>query len=91
MKKVLVLCGVLLGSPPPTSVAAPEDSVVKVFATVRYPNPLKPWTTGTPTDVIGSGTIIEGRRTRPTTGARSWRTRKSPRRTPGNDARCIQG
>jgi S1-C subfamily serine protease len=39
-----------------------ENSVVKVFATVRYPDPYRPWTKGSPEDVTGSGVVIEGRR-----------------------------
>jgi hypothetical protein len=57
-----ILFSCLLLSTPSTLWAAPEDAVVKVFATVRYPNPLKPWTNGNPVDVLGSGAIIEGNR-----------------------------
>ena len=39
-----------------------ENSVVKVFATMRYPDPFKPWTKQAPTEVTASGVIIEGRR-----------------------------
>ena len=39
-----------------------EDSVVKVFATMRYPDPFKPWTKQGPTDVSGSGVVIDGKR-----------------------------
>jgi S1-C subfamily serine protease len=39
-----------------------ENSVVKVFATVRYPDVSKPWTKQGPSDVSGSGVVIEGRR-----------------------------
>jgi S1-C subfamily serine protease len=38
------------------------NSVVKVFSTMRYPDPYKPWTKQAPTEVTGSGVIIEGRR-----------------------------
>src|SRR6266851_5174949 len=62
MKKALLVCGLLLGLALPATAAGPEDSVVKVFATVRYPNPLKPWTKGNAVDVLGSGTIIDGKR-----------------------------
>lgn len=37
-------------------------SVVKVFATLRYPNPYQPWTKRAPQDVSGSGVVIEGDR-----------------------------
>ncbi len=37
-------------------------SVVKVFATLRYPNPYQPWTTLPPQEVSGSGVVIKGDR-----------------------------
>jgi S1-C subfamily serine protease len=39
-----------------------ENSVVKIFATVRYPDAYKPWTKQSPEDITGSGVVIEGRR-----------------------------
>ena len=39
-----------------------ENSVVKVFATLRRPDPFKPWSKSSPVDVTGSGVVIEGRR-----------------------------
>src|SRR6202167_6349337 len=39
-----------------------ENSVVKVFATMRYPDPFKPWTKQAPSEVSGSGVVIEGKR-----------------------------
>lgn len=39
-----------------------EAAVVKVFATARPPDPLKPWTKQAPREVTGSGVVIEGRR-----------------------------
>ncbi|MCD2516906.1 trypsin-like peptidase domain-containing protein [Massilia sp. G4R7] len=61
------------GTPPSTAVATPsattapalpavENSVVKIFSTVRAPDPYKPWTKQSPRDVTGSGVIIEGKR-----------------------------
>jgi S1-C subfamily serine protease len=41
---------------------AVENSVVKVFSTVRYPDPYKPWTKLAPTDFAGSGVVIAGKR-----------------------------
>ena len=38
------------------------NSVVKVFSTMRYPDPLKPWTKQAPSEATGSGVVIEGRR-----------------------------
>lgn len=49
----------------PTTSAIPsrvENSVVKIFSTLRRPDPYKPWTKATPQDVTGSGVIIEGKR-----------------------------
>ncbi len=37
-------------------------AVVKVFATIRYPDPTKPWAKQAPAEVTGSGVIIEGKR-----------------------------
>jgi S1-C subfamily serine protease len=39
-----------------------ENSVVKVFATMRYPDPFKPWAKQAPSEVTASGVVIEGRR-----------------------------
>src|SRR6202166_5429782 len=39
-----------------------ENSVVKVFATMRYPDPFKPWTKQAPSEATGSGVVIEGNR-----------------------------
>ncbi len=39
-----------------------ENSVVKIFATVRYPSPFMPWTKQTPRDITASGVVIEGNR-----------------------------
>ena len=39
-----------------------ENSVVKIFSTVRYPDPYKPWTKESPEDFTGSGVVIEGKR-----------------------------
>jgi S1-C subfamily serine protease len=39
-----------------------ENSVVKIFSTLRMPDPTKPWTKGEPSEATGSGVVIEGRR-----------------------------
>src|SRR5689334_22390060 len=39
-----------------------ENSVVKVFSTVRYPDFFKPWTKQAPSEVTGTGVVIEGKR-----------------------------
>jgi S1-C subfamily serine protease len=41
---------------------AVENSVVKIFATVRYPDPYKPWTKNPPGETTGTGVVIEGKR-----------------------------
>jgi S1-C subfamily serine protease len=47
---------------PADAAAAIESSVVKVFSTLRYPDPFRPWTKQAPSEVSGSGVVIEGRR-----------------------------
>jgi S1-C subfamily serine protease len=57
-------------SEPAKTVAAPpeqvsnvvENSVVKIFATVRYPDYYKPWTKQAPSELTASGVVIEGKR-----------------------------
>src|SRR5690242_12055525 len=39
-----------------------ENSVVKVFSTMRQPDPFKPWTKQAPQEATASGVIIEGKR-----------------------------
>ena len=39
-----------------------ENAVVKVFSTLRGPDPSKPWSKAAPQDVTGSGVVIEGKR-----------------------------
>ena len=39
-----------------------ENSVVKIFSTVRYPDLARPWTRQAPAEISGSGVVIEGRR-----------------------------
>src|SRR6266487_419263 len=45
-----------------TKSGAVENSVVKVFSTVRYPDLYKPWTKQSPSEVTGSGVVIERKR-----------------------------
>ena len=49
-------------TPAEAKLSAVENSVVKVFSTVRNPDLYKPWTKQAPTEVTGSGVVIEGRR-----------------------------
>jgi S1-C subfamily serine protease len=39
-----------------------ESSVVKIFARQSFPDTARPWTSLAPSDVTGSGVVIEGRR-----------------------------
>ena len=39
-----------------------ENAVVKVFSTVRAPDPTKPWSKAAPQEITGSGVVIEGKR-----------------------------
>ncbi len=41
---------------------AVENSVVKVFATLRQPDPTKPWTKREPNEITASGVVISGKR-----------------------------
>ncbi|HEX2860448.1 MAG TPA: trypsin-like peptidase domain-containing protein [Lacunisphaera sp.] len=41
---------------------AVENSVVKIFSTVRYPDPYKPWTKKAPQETTGTGIVVEGNR-----------------------------
>src|ERR1700760_592920 len=49
------------GTDPERAAPAIENSVVKVFATLRYPDPFKPWTKQAPSEVSGSGVVIDGK------------------------------
>jgi S1-C subfamily serine protease len=42
--------------------AGVEDSVVRIYATLREPEPYKPWTRQAAKEVTGSGVVIEGER-----------------------------
>jgi S1-C subfamily serine protease len=39
-----------------------ENSVVKIFSTMRQPDPFKPWTKQAPSEATASGVVIEGKR-----------------------------
>ncbi len=49
-------------APAETNADTVATSVVKVFSTVRYPDPYKPWTKEAPSEATGSGVVIEGKR-----------------------------
>jgi S1-C subfamily serine protease len=64
--------GLLAWLAPPLAGAADEaapaiptnlgNAVVKVFATLRLPDPYRPWTKQAPSDISASGVVIEGHR-----------------------------
>jgi S1-C subfamily serine protease len=39
-----------------------RESVVKVFTTMRPPDPIRPWQKGSPQEATGTGAVIEGKR-----------------------------
>ena len=49
-------------APAPATGSSIENSVVKVFSTVRGPDLLKPWTKQAPREISGTGMVIEGKR-----------------------------
>jgi len=64
----LAACVCAAITPPTCALAADApahdiaNSVVKIFATVRYPDPYKPWTKQAPTEETASGVVIAGDR-----------------------------
>jgi S1-C subfamily serine protease len=46
----------------PAAMDSIENSVVKVFSTVRAPDLFKPWSKNSPSDISGTGVVIEGKR-----------------------------
>jgi S1-C subfamily serine protease len=53
---------VLLASALPAGAVGPADSVVKVIASLSYPNPLQPWSKGKAVEVTGTGVVIDGKK-----------------------------
>jgi S1-C subfamily serine protease len=51
-----------LSPPAATPSKTVENSVVKIFATLRQPDPTKPWSKREPTEITASGTVISGKR-----------------------------
>jgi S1-C subfamily serine protease len=49
-------------TPAETKTDAVANLVVKVFSTMRYPDPYRPWTKQAPSEATGSGVVIKGRR-----------------------------
>jgi len=56
-----VLAGAALGAARTAEAVQPpalENSVVKIFSTMRYPDPFKPWTKQAPSEATASGVVI---------------------------------
>ena len=49
-------------APVETNADPVANSVVKVFSTMRYPDPYRPWTKQAPSEATGTGVVIEGKR-----------------------------
>jgi len=49
-------------APTPAPTGGVENSVVKIFSTMRYPDPYRPWTKESPSDATGTGVVIKGKR-----------------------------
>src|SRR5260370_1426167 len=64
MKRSLTLlfCFSTIGTLAPIATAGPEETVVKVFAAMRVPDPVQPWAKVPPVPTSGTGVIIEGKR-----------------------------
>lgn len=59
---LVLLVGCAGVSAAPNEAAGLENSVVKVFSSMRYPDPYKPWTKQAPSEATGSGVVISGNR-----------------------------
>lgn len=57
----LTLCA-SLGARAADAAPSVENSVVRIFSTVRGPDLLRPWSKGAPRESSGSGVVIDGRR-----------------------------
>jgi S1-C subfamily serine protease len=55
-------CTPLAQAQAPEGAAGVENAVVRIFTTLRYPDPYRPWTKQSPSDVTASGVVIEGKR-----------------------------
>ncbi len=65
---LLLLAGLLPGlapaqtTAPATAPGVVENSVVKIFSTIRGPDVARPWAKASPSEATGSGVVVEGRR-----------------------------
>jgi len=58
VRRLFVFC-IVLAAAAPVSAGGPGDSVVRVSATVRDPDLLRPWIRQRPVQISGSGAVIE--------------------------------
>jgi S1-C subfamily serine protease len=54
--------GLASTQPGPAAPGVVENSVVKIFSTIRAPDVSRPWAKSSPNDATGSGVVVEGRR-----------------------------
>jgi S1-C subfamily serine protease len=65
---LLLLAGLLPGltlaqsAAPAPAAGVVENSVVKIFSTIRSPDVARPWAKASPAEATGSGVVVEGRR-----------------------------
>ena len=62
MKNCLTTALIIMFAATGVNAGGTEDAVVKVTATCRYPNVLRPWTTQEPIETMGTGVVISGNR-----------------------------
>jgi S1-C subfamily serine protease len=62
MRLALLSCCALVTAGLPPVMAGPEESVVRVTASVHFPDPTRPWAKGGAAPYSGTGVIIEGKR-----------------------------
>jgi S1-C subfamily serine protease len=63
MRRISISCGlIVLLAASIANAAGPEEAVVKVTATRRFPNVIRPWTKVGPVETMGSGVVIPGNR-----------------------------
>ncbi len=75
----------VLQAVPPARAAEPGDAAVKVVASVRYPNPVRPWAKGNSAENVGTGVVIEGNRVLTSAHLVMYATEVSVQARPGAD------
>lgn len=63
MKQLFLCAGLIAALGTDRTLAdGPGDSVVRVYATIRAPNPVRPWAKQNPIETTGSGVVIDGKK-----------------------------